>query len=1052
MTKKLWTALICAAAVSLFLVTAAADDGILTLPEDLTTIEAEAFQGLTSAGQIDLPAGVTEIQAGAFRNCGRPSDPLRYYCIPDGINVGDGAFDGCRARLTIDGRDIPYLQYAVNGDGVTVTGLYGYGAIQEAVIPATIEGKPVVAIGNDVFNGRNTLARVDIPATVASIGSDAFRGCSALSEIELPAALTSIGVRAFQDCVNLTSVSFPESLTTVESNAFYGVGSNARQAFCFDLGDNIDFVSGSSFENCPAILVCGLNTTTAERISNRGYSFVRADRRDEPDLRYRWDYFNHVWSWGLYDYVGGAASVRLPDDCANVNGERLAQKVRDGLALVCAQLSDTAAGVSRAGMNFTFPDHGDIRYRIINDVLYVMGWTGMGTVIDIPAAAAYIEEGWDEQIRADAFAGNATVTTLVIPEGVTRINANAFSGCYQLTDITLPDSLRSMDQKVFRYCGQDAEAPFYLTLPDHMEDLMGRNGGAHSFENLNAVLVCGKTSQTAALVTDRNYVYTCPGETDYRYRYESYAEGDEMGRRLWLVGYEGAGVTADIPAGAYGIKRFSANTTDSSWHTFHADAFYGNETVTRVVIPEGVETIRSDVFTNCYNLTDITFPSTLKSLDQNVFLWCGRDAEEPFYFVLPDNLESMVWRDGGATTFLDCNAVLVCGKTSRTAELLTYSRYVYTCPDEYDFRYRYEEYAEGDEAGRRVWLVGYVGEDAEVTIPAGIYGVKYYSSNTESNYWRTFYGYGFRNNETVTRVVIPEGTEVIEDSAFRGCVNLTDITFPSTLKVLKNHAFEQCGKNATTLHYYALPDDMEEISTNRSAGWGAFTDINLGRIVCTAGSETAYLVSNAYTNHYEGYYNFALRGHETDGLLYRYDRYDTDAEGVYDYRLVLKQYEGSDIEVTVPAGCGVWRIENNVFKDRNNLQRLILPTGVVELGESAFGGCAVLHEGAEQNVIRLPETIRRAGNLAFQNLGEAYTSQRFFLVLPASLNEFDINIFAGCNAVLVAPAGSVAASVLFSNWYYYYNTLEDAMAQENCQYQRYYVDGVEQEHVHYGRR
>ena len=443
---------------------------------------------------------------------------------------------------------------------------------------------------------------------------------------------------------------------------------------------------------------------------------MRSDRAEELDIRYKYSYFdNNVWLWGLYDYVGDQTSVRLPDDCTRVcSDNRLQQKVKNGLELVCAQLSDTAAALSRAEINFTFPGHEGLRYRIMkddqnHDVLYIMGYAGSGNEIIIPAATAYIGAGWDEQIRAGAFLNRQNITKVVVPEGVTRLNDDAFSGCVNLTDITLPDSLKSFGTKVFRYAGQGLAEPFRLVLPDHMEDLWGRGGGANSFEDLNAVLVCGKMSDTAALLSDKNYCYTVAGEYDFRYRYETYPSGNEAGRQLWLVGYEGTGTTANIPGGIYGIRRFNANTTDSNWPTFHGDAFYGNETVTKVVIPEGTVDIRSDAFTNCYNLTDITFPSTLKKLDQNVFIWCGRNAQEPFYFVLPDGLETMTWRDGGATTFLDCNAVLVCGKTSQTAALLTYSRYVYTCPGEYDFRYRYEEYTEN-------------GILVRANVPADLYG------------------------------------------------------------------------------------------------------------------------------------------------------------------------------------------------------------------------------------------------------------------------------------------------------------------------------------------
>ncbi len=60
--------------------------------------------------------------------------------------------------------------------------------------------------------------------------------------------------------------------------------------------------------------------------------------------------------------------------------------------------------------------------------------------------------------------------------------------------------------------------------------------------------------------------------------------------------------------------------------------------------------------------------------------------------------------------------------------------------------------------------------------------------------------------------------------------------------------------------------------------------------------------------------------------------------------------------------------------------------------------------------------------------------ERFYLVLPSSLESFNINIFTGCGAVLVAPMGSYAAGVLHDSWYYFYFTLEDAMAHRNLQF------------------
>ncbi len=871
----------------------------ITIPNGVTKIDRGAFEGCTNLTHVTMSNSVLSIEDRVFYSCANLTDivfsnaltrigsdafewtctaeGVHYYNMPDNITeFGWTPFSSCGAVLCVT-RDS-------STEGLVRSNSYGenythYGETDFRYRYYDSEGS------ERLMKYAGSARTVEIPDYIWMIDDSAFLDNTTIQKVVIPEGVTQIRANAFRGCTNLVDITLPDSLTELYDNVFKDCGSAAAEDFTLELPSGFTVVGPGAFDSSRMILICDKESSTAGVISHRGYSFVRKDRENELDIRYKYNYFNNnEWLWSLYDYVGSASSVRLPDDCVHVSSDRLAAKVQNGLALVASQLSDTAEGISRAGMNFTFPGHGKIRYRIMDNKLYIMGSVGTGTTISIPKAAAYINAGWDEQVRGGAFSGNTTVTKVVIPEGVTRLNDDAFNGCTNLTDITLPDSLTSMGIKVFRYAGQNLAAPFYLTLPDGITDIWGHGGGANTFEGLNAVLVCGKASTTAATLSDGQYVYTCPGEYDYRYQYK-------------------------------------------------------------------------------------TKPA-------------------------------------------------------------------------------------GDASGRQVWLVGYVGEGAEAVIPSGIYGIwtSEYGNNTSSEEWPTIYGYGFRDNTTVTKVVIPEGTVIIQDSAFKGAVNLVDITFPESLKILRNHALEQCGKNADYTHYYVLPDDMTEIATNTAAGWGAFTDINKGVIVCSADSETARLVSNVYTNHYNGSYFFALKDHQEDGLIYRYERYNTDVQDVYDYRLSLWRYDGSASEVTIPADCGLYRIENNVFKDRSTLQKVVIPSGVVEIGSSAFDGCTLLHNGADENVIVIPNTVKRAGNLAFKNLGAGYAAERFYLVLPSSLTEFDINIFTGCNAVLVAPQGSAVASALFNNWYYYYNTLADAMAQTNVQYQHYYVDGKEAYHERYGRR
>ena len=684
------------------------------------------------------------------------------------------------------------------------------------------------------------------------------------------------------------------------------------------------------------------------------------------------------------------------------------------------------------GPNDPLPETEGLIYTPIDDgaALRVTGYEGTDTEVIIPST----HEGLPvTEIGEGAFAGMETLRKMVIGEGVTVIRPDAFNGCLLLTDFTFPSTLKVIGQNAFRWCGRDMEEVFYLNLPDGMEDITGRGGGATTFSDINAVLVTGKTSQTAALLTDRNYCYAARGETDFRYRYESYTEGEETGRRLWLVGYTGNAAEVSIPEGIYGIKCFSSNTESPFWRTFYGNAFYGNETIRKVVIPEGTVILKDGSFMNCFLLTDFTFPSTLKIIEQNAFRWCGRDVEEVFYLDLPDEMEDITGRGGGATTFSDINAVLVTGKTSQTAELLTDRNYCYAARGETDFRYRYEAYNDGGESGRELWLVGYTGTDTEVSIPMGIYGIKRFSSNTESTYWRTFYGNAFYNNTAIEKVVIPEGTVVIEDSAFLGCVMLADISFPGTLQVLKNHAFEKCGSGCGRVYYYFLPDNMTEIAGIGGAGWESFNGIT-GYLVATPDTSTAYILS-------DGNYNFALTATYADGLLYRYENREID--GVKKYRLYVYDYVGSSAEVIIPEGVGVYGVSRTppggsdpwhpAFYNDDHIEKVVIPAGVAVISDSAFANCSMLHD------VNLPASVKILYNHAFENTGHA-SGVRWYIVLPAGLEQMTGNNDAGwasfnkTSAVLVAPAGSVGAQELYEHWWVYYHSLEDAQNQVNLCY------------------
>src|SRR5215510_6472008 len=103
------------------------------------------------------------------------------------------------------------FNYTVTNGTVTITRYAGSDLV--VVIPDTINGLPVTAIGNSVFSQKTSLTSVTIPNSVTSIGAQAFLFCTSLKSVTIGNSVTSIGDQAFYRCISLTSVTIPNSVT-----------------------------------------------------------------------------------------------------------------------------------------------------------------------------------------------------------------------------------------------------------------------------------------------------------------------------------------------------------------------------------------------------------------------------------------------------------------------------------------------------------------------------------------------------------------------------------------------------------------------------------------------------------------------------------------------------------------------------------------------------------------------------------------------------------------------------------------------------------------------
>lgn len=97
--------------------------------------------------------------------------------------------------------------------GVAITGFNGTNEI--VVIPETINGKTVVAIGEKAFANNQTIRGLKISNSVSVIGDSAYMNCFSLEVVTFGSSVKTVEYHAFNACEKLKTVELNEGLETM---------------------------------------------------------------------------------------------------------------------------------------------------------------------------------------------------------------------------------------------------------------------------------------------------------------------------------------------------------------------------------------------------------------------------------------------------------------------------------------------------------------------------------------------------------------------------------------------------------------------------------------------------------------------------------------------------------------------------------------------------------------------------------------------------------------------------------------------------------------------
>ena len=393
-----------------------------------------------------------------------------------------------------DGTTIVIYEYTTDEDGKATITKYN-GNSTSLVIPSTLDGYTVVAIGKDVFKNNTRLRMVVFPDTVTKIGNYAFYGCTNLSSITFGDGLVELGTKSFYGCTSLTAISLPDSVTRIS----YGAFDKCTRLANVKLSQNLEQLDGRAFSGCDALTSITIPKKVATSykadISDYGYTGGRGAFNGNANLKsVTFEEGSTVIAGNLLANCPGIETIVIPDSVTEI-GEYAFYH--------CINLKDVKLSSALTTINTrAFNDCSSLLAITVPDSV-----TSMGSAVfaNCTSLADVTLPNTRQIIMSRTFESCSSLEKIVLPETVTRIQENAFENCTALKEIVWSKALTTIDANAFLNC----DALVEVSIPATVTSM-----GNHVFRDCDALTTVVIPDSVTSMGT--NVFYDCDALTSVK--------------------------------------------------------------------------------------------------------------------------------------------------------------------------------------------------------------------------------------------------------------------------------------------------------------------------------------------------------------------------------------------------------------------------------------------------------------------------------------------------------------------------------------------------------
>ncbi len=614
------------------------------------------------------------------------------------------------------------------------------------------------------------------------------------------------------------------------------------------------------------------------------------------------------------------------------------------------------------------------------------------------------------KIDQGAFENCSGLTSVTIPNSVTEISAQAFWGCSGLTSVTIPGSVTSIYYDAFRDCS-NVENLFWDSnvSPSCITKYCG--------DKLTSVTIGSSVTKID------NSSYSGCGNV----KKLIYAEGTKTVLSTGLKSITSVTIPNSVTSiGNDAFKDCSGLTNvtiPNSVTSIGNDAFKDCSGLTNVTIPNSVTSIGNSAFSNCSCLTSVTIPNSVTSIGDGAFSGCSGLIS----VTIPNSVTKI-----GSSTFSGCSGLTSVTIPNSVTEIGIEA--FKGCDNVKELIY-----AEGTKTVLSTGLTSIT----SVTIPNSVTsigssafkGCSGLTSVTIPNSVTKIGDYAFYYCSGLTSVTISESVTSIDVWTFGYCVGLTSVTIPNSVTKIGNYAFYDCsglasvtiGNSVTSIGSDAFDgcDNVKELiyaegtTTVLKTSITSITSVTIPnsvtRISSSAFSGCSGLTNVAIPNSVTSIESFAFKGCDNvKELIY--------AEGT---TTVLQTGITSITSVTIPNS--VTTIGNRAFCNCSCLTSVTIPNSVTSIGQEAFWGCSGLTNVTIGNSVTKIETVAYKSFDGCDNVKELIYAEGTKTVLqtgitsmtsvtiPNSVTRISSSAFSGCSGLTnVAIPNSVTSIESFA--------------------------------------